>query len=196
MYESSNAHIQKAVDALIQLAGNYSTGMDEVFKTFSFKEFPSKTYLTRAGEEVDHVIFISEGALRFYFEDENGDENTTILSFENTFVCDYPAFLNKDKSMLTAEALEPCKVVMMPRDPILKSYKENFEANTIGRKIAEFYLSEYDRRFRNLYSKSVLDRYNELTRTFPDVHQRVSQKILASYLNITPVHLSRLRAKK
>jgi len=41
----------------------------------------------------------------------------------------------------------------------------------------------------------ILERYNNLEKIFPNIHQRVAQHIIASYLRITPVHLSNVKKR-
>jgi hypothetical protein len=44
-----------------------------------------------------------------------------------------------------------------------------------------------------MYTQTPLERYNNLTASFPNIFQRVPQHLIASYLNISSVHLSRLK---
>ena len=43
--------------------------------------------------------------------------------------------------------------------------------------------------------KSIIERFHELNIIYPNIHQRVSQHFIASFLGTTPVHLSRLKTK-
>ena len=43
-------------------------------------------------------------------------------------------------------------------------------------------------------TKTLIEKYYLLESKFPNIHQRVSQSIIASYLRITPVHLSRIKS--
>lgn len=56
----------------------------------------------------------------------------------------------------------------------------------------EIFYTLYDRHI-DLYSKSPQQRYDELLRRDPNLFQLFSLKDIASLLNITPTHLSRLR---
>lgn len=67
------------------------------------------------------------------------------------------------------------------------------EGNKLGRLIAEYYFLYKDARIANLYELSPKERYDSLTDTFPDIHNRAPQHMIASYLGITAVHLSRLK---
>jgi len=42
-------------------------------------------------------------------------------------------------------------------------------------------------------TKSIIERYDTLEQDYPNIHQRIPQHMIASYLNITPVHLSNLK---
>ena len=46
-------------------------------------------------------------------------------------------------------------------------------------------------RIISLISKTALERYNEFLKTYPGIVQRVPQKMIASYLGITPQALSK-----
>ena len=45
-------------------------------------------------------------------------------------------------------------------------------------------------------TKSLRERYDELENIFPNIHQRVPQYIIAAYLRISRVHLSRIKSMK
>jgi hypothetical protein len=63
----------------------------------------------------------------------------------------------------------------------------------MGRVIAEFYFIYFDNRLKNNYAYSATERYATISAVFPDIHNRVPQHMIASYLGISPVHLSRLK---
>ncbi len=56
----------------------------------------------------------------------------------------------------------------------------------------EVYTTVYDR-YVDLYVKTPKQRYDELVNRHPDLFDLFSLKDIASFLNITPTHLSRLR---
>jgi CRP-like cAMP-binding protein len=56
------------------------------------------------------------------------------------------------------------------------------------------YLAQ-NRRILNNISMSGEQRYAALLKQYPDLLQRVPQKYIASYLGITPVFLSQIRAR-
>jgi hypothetical protein len=72
-------------------------------------------------------------------------------------------------------------------------YKTLRNGEKLGRLIAEDYFFIFNDKVKSIYTKTPLERYNDMNVKFPKILQRVSQHYIASYLNISSVHLSRLK---
>jgi hypothetical protein len=46
---------------------------------------------------------------------------------------------------------------------------------------------------KELDTKTIIERYDDLDNQYPNIHQRVPQHIIASYLRTSAEHLSRLK---
>jgi hypothetical protein len=92
--------------------------------------------------------------------------------------------------------MEETEVVVLPRNSVEWGYNVLKEGQKLGRLIAEFYFIFQDNRIKNMYLASPRERYENITKVFPNIHNRVPQHMIASYLNITSVHLSRLKKMK
>jgi hypothetical protein len=66
----------------------------------------------------------------------------------------------------------------------------------LGRLLAEAHIIEMLNYIINRDSKSIIERYELLEIEYPNIHQRVPQRMIASYLCITPVHLSNLKKNR
>ncbi|HEY4831939.1 MAG TPA: hypothetical protein VIH61_05195, partial [Waddliaceae bacterium] len=75
-------------------------------------------------------------------------------------------------------------------------YEHIKEGNKLGRLLAEHYFMMITDKVEEIYADDVLDRLDKLNDTFPGIDQRVPQHMIASFLGITPVHLSRLRSSR
>jgi hypothetical protein len=91
--------------------------------------------------------------------------------------------------------LEETQVVVLPRSIIEWGYNNLIEGQKMGRLIAEYYFIYQDSRIKNLYIRTPKQRYDSITEVFPNIHNRVPQHMIASYLGITPIHLSRLKKR-
>lgn len=63
----------------------------------------------------------------------------------------------------------------------------------MGRLVAEYYYIYQDDRIKNNYVRTPKQRYDSITEVFFNIHNRVPQHMIASYLGISPIHLSRLK---
>lgn len=141
----------------------------------------------------NEIFFITKGLIRVLITDKEGTEHTIHFALENQFIADYSNFLQKLPSFYTLQAVEDTQVVVLPRSCIDWGYKNLAEGQKMGRLIAEFYFIYQDERIKNLYSRTAKERYESISEVFPNIHNRVPQHMIASYLGISPVHLSRLR---
>ena len=166
----------------------------EVFlgKTFS-KTFKRQEVLSAPGTVPNEIFFIVKGIVRVVVTDHAGTEHTVHFAMENQFIADYTSFLTDKDSIYTLQALEETTVAVLPREAVYWGYENLKEGQKMGRLIAEFYFVYQDTRVRNMYSQTSKERYDSISEVFPGIHNRVPQHMIASYLGITPVHLSRLK---
>jgi cAMP-binding proteins - catabolite gene activator and regulatory subunit of cAMP-dependent protein kinases len=158
------------------------------------KQFAKKSSLSEQASVIDEVYFLEKGLIRVLVNDRQGAAHTLHFAVEGQFIADYRAFLNRQSSRYQLEALEHTEVVVMPRRAIEWGYQNLAEGEKLGRLIAEYYFLYLDTRVEHLYTLSPLQRYSLMNELFPGIHQRVPQHMIASYLGITPIHLSRLKS--
>jgi len=96
----------------------------------------------------------------------------------------------------TIEAMEETEVVLMSNFMVNDGYEKLHNGEKLGRLLAEKYFFIFSRKMQNIYTKTPYERLLSMNEQFPGIRQRVPQHYIASYLNITPVHLSRLINKK
>jgi CRP-like cAMP-binding protein len=141
----------------------------------------------------NEIFFIKKGIIRVLITDNQGTEHTIHFALENQFIADYSNFMQKQPSLYTLQAVEETQVVVLPRSAIDWGYKNLAEGQKMGRLIAEFYFIYQDDRIKNIYARTPKQRYDSISEVFPNIHNRVPQHMIASYLGISPVHLSRLK---
>lgn len=159
----------------------------------SVRSFQKNDIVSKVGTIPDEVFFIVSGMIRVMITDTDGAEHTVHFAMENQFISDYSNFMRKQPSFYTLQALENTDVVVLPRAAIDWGYEHLAEGQKMGRLIAEYYFIYQDERIKNTYSRTPKQRYDRIDEVFPNIHQRVPQHMIASYLGITPVHLSRLK---
>jgi len=158
-------------------------------------EFPKGTMIMKAGEKQDAVYYIFKGIIRNCVDTLDGGITTYGFRNENLIITGYALhnFKNQHKSLLSVESLEECIMVKIPYTALKFMEINSKDAHKVGRFLAEYHTLELVQFIISADTKTILERYKELDLLFPNIHQRVPQHIIASYLRITPVHLSRIK---
>ncbi len=157
------------------------------------KEFKKNEIISRPHNVPNEVFFVHKGLIRVFVYDNDANEHTVHFAMEGSFISDYTNFMLQQPSYYTLQALEKTEVSMLPRSLIEWGYANLHDGQKMGRLVAESYFIYHDERIRNQYIRTAKERYDSITKVFPNIHNRVPQHMIASYLGITPVHLSRLK---
>lgn len=159
----------------------------------SQKTFKRQDIISLPGRIPNEIYFIYKGLIRVLITDNEGNEHTIHFALENQFIADYSKFMQQKPAVYTLQSLENTQVIVIPRKAIEWGYEHLNEGQKLGRLIAESYFIYQDSRIENIYSKSPKQRFDCIEEVFPNLQNRVPQHMIASYLGITPVHLSRLK---
>ncbi len=152
-------------------------------------------FLVRIGEVCRQVSFVNKGLMRmFYIED--GKEICTGFVAEHNFISEYSSFLTRTPAEQNMDALEDSELINLSFDNMQALYQSHPVFEIFGRKIAEYLyilLSKYN---TSLRAHTPEQRYQFIMEEQPYIIQRVPQYMIASFIGITPEHLSRLRSKR
>jgi CRP-like cAMP-binding protein len=157
------------------------------------KTFKRQEILSHPNIIPNEIYFINKGIIRVLITDKEGTEHTIHFALENQFIADYSNFIQQQPSIYSLQALEETEMVILPRSTIEWGYNNLREGQKMGRLVAEYYFIYQDDRIKNNYTRNPKQRYDNITEVFPNIHNRAPQHMIASYLGITSIHLSRLK---
>ncbi len=166
---------------------------NEFLRQAAVKRVKRNELISQPNTIQNEIFFINKGLVRLIITNKKGDEHTVYFAMENQFITDYASFLQKTPSIYTLQALEDTELVVIPRSSIEWGYKNVKEGEKMGRLIAEYYFIVKEEHIKNKHSYTPKQRYDTIGSVFPNIHNRAPQHMIASYLGITPVHLSRLK---
>ncbi len=154
------------------------------------------THLLRTGEHATLAGVLVTGLLREYFLTERGVERTKGIATALQFTGSLADLLSGQPSRASIVAEEPSRVVLAPY-AALRALEGRFPAWTSLQRRSVEHLVRYkaEREYQFLCLDAAA-RYQAFLTQHPDLEGRVSAHDIASYLGITPVHLSRLRARR
>ncbi|MEO9892451.1 Crp/Fnr family transcriptional regulator [Aurantibacter sp.] len=167
---------------------------ENVLPFLSTKTIKSGDYFLRQGKTARNIAFIEKGILRLFYLND-GKEVTNCFCRENTFTTSYKSLITQQESDMSIQAIEDSKLIILSYDSLQKLFKKDLFWQQIGRLAAEneFIISESHNRF--LKDLSATDRYLQILKNDKELLQRVPLNYLASYLQVAPETLSRIRNK-
>jgi len=157
------------------------------------KTFAKKEFLLNARETCKHQYFITQGLIRCFYIDQNGNEKIVQFGIENWWITNLDSFNNQEPSALYIQALEHTTTLSISKQSLENAYSEIPMIERLFRIITERTLIAHLRRNHFYMKVSSKERYDNLVRRIPNFVQRVPQYMIASYLDITPEYLSELR---
>lgn len=148
------------------------------------------------GQSSQRTFFVGKGCLRIYFINEEGQDATRYFAFENNFATALVSFISGDPSQEFIQAVEPSELLYIAQ----KDFYHLLDIIPAWEKFYRSYLEKaYVNNTNRLMSFITMDareRYAQLLAEDPIIVQRLPNKIVASYLNISQETLSRLKTKK
>jgi CRP-like cAMP-binding protein len=168
---------------------------DKLQKISIFKEIEAHTTITRAGEIPTKVYMLTTGFMRAYLSLECGKERNKNIFSPYSFAGALTALIKEKPSELTYETLTYCKGYEINFEALRELCKTDLIISNLYNKILESIFIAYEKRQLDLISLDASQRYLKLKKQIPDIDDIIPQFQIASYLNITPVQLSRIRKK-
>lgn len=147
----------------------------------------------KEGEIAHYLYYIEKGMVRqFYFK--NKRDLTEHISYEGNVVICLESYLKQEPTRLMAETLEPTIIWKIAWEDINRLAEESKEIGLFYRKIFEESLLVSQMKADNMRFETAQDRYKKFMELHPEIIKRAPLVYIASYLQMTPETLSRVRA--
>ena len=152
-------------------------------------------YVLREGHVIRYLPFINKGLMANYRVDDEGERHVIQIRGTGTWLGDIYSFFSGKPSSFNIRAYQPTELLMINHDtfdfmtreyPIFERY--------FRIAIQHSYINTLDQVF-NLHSLSAEERYLELITNYPTLLDDIPHYLIASFLNIKPQSLSRIRKK-
>ena len=184
-------------DIARELARKYSTmthdELDILESVLVPMKFAKGEIILKEGDVCKHIYYVERGLTRqFYFK--NGKELTEHIGVEHSIVMCIESLFKEKPTYLQLEALEPTLVYAMPKHRLEEVALHNVNIQILYRKILEESLIISQVHADMLRFETAQDRYLKLCKQSPQVVLRAPLVYVASYLQMTPETLSRVRA--
>lgn len=184
-------------DIARELARKYSTMTHEELDVLESILIPMKfakgEMILSEGEVCENIYYIERGLIRqFYFK--NGKQITEHLGEDRTIFMCIESLFREEPTKLQVEAIEPTTVYALPKRRLEQVALHNVNIQILYRKILEESLIISQVHADLVRFETAQDRYKKMCKLSPQVILRAPLVYIASYLQMTPETLSRVRA--
>lgn len=183
-------------DVARELARRYSTmthdELDMLENILVPMKFAKGDTILSEGETCRHIYWIVKGLVRqFYYKNEK--ELTEYMATENTICMSIESLFKEEPSQQILQALEPTIIYALPMHQLEAVAMKSVNIQMLYRKILEESLIISQHHADMLRFESAQDRYLKLVKRSPQLVLRAPLVYIASYLQMTPETLSRVR---
>jgi CRP-like cAMP-binding protein len=166
-----------------------------ISEALTIRDVPKNYTLVDLGDVAKETFFINKGCLRFYYLTETGNEITGFIFQENMFAGSHESFFSQVPSVQILETLEDSELLVMTYEDLNRFYEIIPRMNVFVRKLLEQRMSHAQKVVASLIMNKPEERYSSMLELYPQLVNRIPQQVLATYLGITPVSLSRIRKR-
>ena len=180
-----------------ELARKYSTMTHDELKVLESilepMHFSKGQMILKEGEVCKHIYYIEHGLIRqLYFK--KGKQITEHLGVDRSIFMCIESLFREEPTSLQVEAIEPTMVYAIPKLRLEQVALHNVNIQILYRKILEESLIISQVHADLVRFETAQDRYKRLCKLSPQVILRAPLVYIASYLQMTPETLSRVRS--
>ena len=151
--------------------------------------------LLREGEICKDYYFVNKGCLRLFTYNNEGIETTRYFAFEGAFGTALPSLIQQTPAFEFLQTIEPSELLKISRESFFHLVDTVPQVSRVYRQILEMGFITAQKRIYGFQGFDAMEKVKWVMNYQPDFLLRVSNKMAASYLGLTPSTLSRIKAK-
>ena len=169
--------------------------LETILSYFEPLQLKKNEMLLANGQNSQRTFFVVSGCLRIFFINEDGQDSTRYFAFENQFATALTSFITSEPSDEFIQAVEDSEVYYITH----KNFYHLLNIIPQWEKFYRIYLEtayvNNTKRLMSFLVQDALEKYRQLLNENPIIVRRLSNKMVASYLNISQETLSRLKSR-
>jgi CRP-like cAMP-binding protein len=160
-----------------------------------FRTLKKGEFFLRQGQPVSDLGFVLKGLLFNFYTNQDGEQFVKYFIPEGNIVGCYSSLIRNRHAVFSCQTLEPTALLTMKYADVQSLFDRHACWEKLGRLSAERLYIDLEEREQYFLMSDAKTRYEGFIKDRPGLEQRIPQYIIASYIGISPVSLSRLRRK-
>ncbi|CAM2863879.1 Crp/Fnr family transcriptional regulator [Flavobacterium frigoris] len=143
----------------------------------------------------NHYYFINKGCIRLFTTSKEGVENSRYFAFEGNFATALPSFIDQQPAEEYLQTIEKSELLCISRKDFYYLVDTEPLFAKIYTEILELGFIMAQKRIYGFQGFDALDKVKWIIKYQPQLLLKVSNKMVASYLGMSPSTLSRIKSK-
>ncbi|MEW5740104.1 MAG: Crp/Fnr family transcriptional regulator [Myxococcota bacterium] len=159
------------------------------------RRLPRGGLFSQPGDSATHFGVVLTGLLRHYYVDAAGKESVKAFRVPMEVSAPYAELIQRRPSRTYIEALTETELLVFRFEDFEAAAERSLELQRLARRFSEVHFVQKEQREYEFLMLSAEERYRQFCARMPELVQHIPQHQVASYIGITPVALSRIRAR-
>lgn len=178
--------------AYFNKVGFVGEDLQRIVGSFQVQKFHKGDFVVEAGKVSRYIGIVETGMFQYYVL-KDGEEKTSYVSIENTWLASLHSFISGKPAMENIRALTDGSIYMLSKENLKKLVDELPAFKNFYIALLEASICGIDETRHDLIVLTAEERYEKMLKSEPHLLQQIPLQYLASILGVTPRHLSRIR---
>lgn len=166
-----------------------------ITRRFERQELKSGNHFFMPGQISDRLGFVDNGIFRVYVENDEGEEATKYFFRQNQFMMDIDSFYHGSPTIAGIQAVTEAHLLSINRQHWFQLNEDIPKLFMLTKSLTEAALINKIKDSDFLRFGTASQKYEAFVKRYPDLALKVPLQYIASYLQITPQSLSRIRKR-
>lgn len=186
---------QQFLDLFLKTIQLTEDEFEQVLACYWREYVPRKFFYLRAGQVCKQIGYVNKGSFRIFTMDAKGGEHILHFAFEDWLIGNLESMYTGNPSNVYVQAIEDCEVLCISKADIdrLEEQLPKFKEWHIAKQRKSHHSTMA--RLAEVKTLTPEERYLQLIQKHPEIFQRIPLQYIASYLDIEPQSLSRMRKR-
>ena len=170
--------------------------LDHIAEYYKVKKIPKGEFMLKRGQVCRFEGYVVEGCLKISVIDAKGGEKILYFAAPDWWVMEIDSFANLSASELDIQAIEDSTLLVITREDKERLYDDIPKLERLFRVMYQKAVAAWQKRLIRNHTMTAEERYEHFVTTYPEIAERVTNKLIASYLGITQEFLSMIRKRR